>query len=101
MQIRNDRRLSPWDLERDSSVLIPIALENSPDVQSGEIWQGVTESAERRDREKRPQVLAIKFNLTRKPMKRNPSVDAPPRTAQCSWKRSASEDGGCNCHMPR
>lgn len=42
MQIRNDRRLSPWDLERDSSVLIPIALENSPDVQSGEICQGVT-----------------------------------------------------------
>lgn len=62
MQIRNDRRLSPWDLERDSSVLIPIALENSPDILSGEIWQGVTEpaAAERGDREKRPQVLAIK-----------------------------------------
>lgn len=42
MQIRNDRRLSPWDPERDSSVLIPIPLEKSPDVQSGEIWQGVT-----------------------------------------------------------
>lgn len=42
MQITNDRRLSPWDLERDSSVLIPIPLEKSPDVQSGEIWQGVT-----------------------------------------------------------
>lgn len=42
MQIRNDRRLSSWDLERDSSVLIPIPLENSPDVQSGEIWRGVT-----------------------------------------------------------
>lgn len=42
MQIRNDRRLSPWDLERDSPVLIPIPLEKSTDVQSGEIWQGVT-----------------------------------------------------------
>ena len=42
MQIKNDRRLSPWDLERDSSVLIPIPLENSTDVQSGEIRQGVT-----------------------------------------------------------
>lgn len=67
MQIRNDRRLSPWDLKRDSSVLIPIALENSPDVLSGEIWQGVTEPAagERGDREKRPQVLAIKINLAK------------------------------------
>lgn len=74
MQIRNDRRLSPWDLERDSSVLIPIALENSPDVLSGEIWQGVTKpaAAERWDREKRPEVLAIKINLPKKSMKRNP-----------------------------
>lgn len=63
MQIRNDRRLSPWDPERDSSVLVPIALENSPDV-----WQGVTKPAggERRDREKRPRVLAIKINLPKK-----------------------------------
>lgn len=84
MQIRNDRRLSPWDLERDSSVLIPIALEYSPDVQSGEIWQGVTEpdAAERGDLEKRPQVLAIKINLLRKSKKRNPLVKVPPRTAQ-------------------
>lgn len=91
MQIRNDRRLSPWDLERDSSVLIPIALENSPDVLSGEIWQGVTEpaSAERGGREKKPQVLAIKINLPRKSMKRNPSVKAPPRTAQGSLKMCA------------
>lgn len=103
MQIRNDRRLSPWDLERDSSVLIPIALENSPDVLSGEIWQGVTEpaAAERGDREKRPQVLAIKINLPRKSMKRNPLVKAPPRTAQGSWKKSTGEDRGCNRHMPR
>lgn len=88
MQIRNDRRLSPWDLERDSSVLIPIALENSPDVLSGEIWQGVTEpaAAERGGREKKPQVLAIKINLPRKSMKRNPSVKAPPRTTQGSLK---------------
>lgn len=95
MQIRNDRRLSPWDLERDSSVLIPIALENSPDVLSGEIWQGVTETAaaERGDREKRPQVLAIKINLPRKSMKRNPLIKAPPRTAHGSWKRSTGEDG--------
>lgn len=103
MQIRNDRRLSPWDLERDSSVLIPIALEYSPDVQSGEIWQGVTEpaAAERGDREKRPQVLAIKINLLRKSKKRNPLVKAPPRTAQGSWKRSTGKDGGCDRHMPR
>lgn len=55
MQIRNDRRLSPWDLERNSSVLIPIGLENSPDVLSGEIWQGVTEpaAAESAEREKK------------------------------------------------
>lgn len=103
MQIRNDRRLSPWDLERDSSVLIPIALEYSPDVQSGEIWQGVTEpaAAERGDCEKRPQVLAIKINLLRKSKKRNPLVKVPPRTAQGSWKRSTGEDGGCDRHMPR
>lgn len=97
MQIRNDRRLSPWDLERDSSVLIPIALENSPDVLSGEVWQGVTEpaAAERGDREKRPQVLAIKINLPRMSMKRNPLVKSPPRTAQGSWKRSTDENRGC------
>lgn len=79
MQIRNDRILSPWDLERGLSVLIPIALENSPDVLSGEIWQGVTEPAafERRDHDNRPQVLAIKINLHRKSMKRNSSVKAP------------------------
>lgn len=102
MQIRNDRRLSPWDLERDSSVLIPIALENSPDILSGEIWQGVTEpaAAERRDREKRPQVLAIKINLPRKSMKRNPLVKAPPRTAQGSWKRSTGKKR-CDRRMPR
>lgn len=45
MQIRNDRRLSPWDLERDSPVLISIPLENSTDGQSGEKWQGVTAAA--------------------------------------------------------
>lgn len=45
MQMRNDRRLSPRDLERDSPVLIPIPLENSTDIQSGEIWQGVTAAA--------------------------------------------------------
>lgn len=103
MQIRNDRRLSPWDLERDSSVLIPIALENSPDVLSGEIWQGVTEpaAAEKGDREKRPQVLAIKINLPRKSMKRNPLVKAPPRTAQGSWKRSTGGSRGCDSRMPR
>lgn len=76
MQIRNDRRLSHWDLERDSSVLIPITLENSPDILSGEIWQGVTEpsAAEKGNSEKRPQVLAIKINLLIKSMKRNPLV---------------------------
>lgn len=66
MQIRNDRRLSPWDLERDSSVLIPIPLENSPDVQSGERWQGVTAAEVCLGRvcvRKGPQVLAIKINL--------------------------------------
>lgn len=66
MQIRNDRRLSPWDLERDSSVLIPIPLENSPDVQSGERWQGVTAAEVGLGRgcvRKGPQVLAIKINL--------------------------------------
>lgn len=100
MQIRNDRRLSPWDLERDSSVLIPIALEKSPDVHSGEIWQGVTEPAtpKRGDREKRPQVLAIKINLPRKSVKRNPSAKAPPRMAQGSWKRSTGEERECSPH---
>lgn len=83
MQIRNDRRLSPWDLERDSSVLIPIPLEKSPDVQSGEIWQGVT-AAEvglggRGCLRKGPQVLAIKINLARKSIKRTPSVKASPK----------------------
>lgn len=33
MQIRNDWRLSPWDVERELSVLVPIALETSPDAQ--------------------------------------------------------------------
>lgn len=76
MQIRNDRRLSPCDLEGDTSVLIPITLENSPDIPSGEIWQGVTEPAttQRQNCEKRPQVLAIKINLPGKSMKRNLSV---------------------------
>lgn len=103
MQIRNDRRLSPWDLERDSSVLFPIALEDSPDVQRGEIWQGVTKPAvtEREDREKRPQVLAIKINLARKSKKRIPWARAPPRTARGSWKRSRGEGGGCTHHVPR
>lgn len=80
MQIRNDKRLSPWDLERGLSVLIPIALENSPDILSGEIWQGMTEPAafERRDHDNRPQVLAIKINLHRKSMKRYPPVMALP-----------------------
>lgn len=110
MQIRNDRRLSPWDLERDSSVLIPIALEYSPDVQSGEIWQGVTEpaAAERGDREKRPQVLAIKINLLRKSKKRNPLVKAPPRTAQGvleeehrqGWRMRSSHAKVKVTHMP-
>lgn len=106
MQIRNDRRLSPWDLERDSSVLIPIPLEKSPDVQSGEIWQGVTAAGvglggQGGGLRKGPQVLAIKINLPRKSIKRTPSVKASPRTTQGSWKRRTREDEGCDCNMPR
>ena len=100
MQIRNDRRLSPWDLERDSSVLIPIALENSPDVLSGEIWQGVTEpaAAERGDREKRPQVLAIKINL---PKEVNEEKSLSKGTSQDSSGVLEEEHRGCDRRMPR
>lgn len=94
----------PGTLKGIRQVLIPIPLENSPDVRSREIWQGVT-AAEvgwgGGGVRKGPQVLAIKINLPRKSIKRNPSVKAPPRTAQGSWKRCKSEDGGCDCYMPR
>lgn len=60
MQIRNDGSLSPRDLGRDSSVLSPIALEYHPDVQRGEMWQGVTKPAvtDREEREKKASSVA-------------------------------------------